>query len=220
MQSNNESGLCVSASSSLTISSDIKSLFISAESTTILSGDISIAGDIKNNGTLNANSGSLTINGGSDQVIHGTGNTSFNNLVLNKTSGDLIMNTPLTVVGNLNLTSGIIQNGNNIIQNFDEFTLHCYSDCTWISYTHPLNWNGNNYANYRGTYLLNSNHTECSFTTTHFNFNDGNGWVDNGPTTTINLFSMELSHSSYSGSLISSTDTTLNSFDFSFVRVE
>ena len=115
VQSNNESGLCVSASSSLTISSDIKSLFISAESTTILSGDISIAGDIKNNGTLNANSGSLTINGGSDQVIHGTGNTSFNNLVLNKTSGDLIMNTPLTVVGNLNLTSGIIQNGNNIL---------------------------------------------------------------------------------------------------------
>ena len=46
-----------------------------------------------------------------------------------------------------------IPNGNNIIQNFDEFTVHCYSDCTWISYTHPLNWNGNNYANYRGTYL-------------------------------------------------------------------
>ena len=113
-----------------------------------------------------------------------------------------------------------IQNGNNIIQNFDEFTVHCYSDCTWISYTHPLNWNGNNYANYRGTYLLNSDHTECSFATTHFNFNDGNGWVDNGPPIRIALYSMVITHSSYSGSLISSTDTTLNSFDFSFVRVE
>ena len=113
-----------------------------------------------------------------------------------------------------------IQNGNNIIQNFDEFTVHCYSDCTWISYTHPLNWNGNNYANYRGTYLLNSNHTECSFTTTHFNFNDGNGWVDNGPPIRTALYSMVITYSSYSGSLISSTDTALNSLDFSYIRVE
>ena len=113
-----------------------------------------------------------------------------------------------------------IQNGNNIIQNFDEFTVHCYSDCTWISYTHPLNWNGNNYANYRGTYLLNSNHTECSFTTTHFNFNNGNGWVDNGPPIRTALYSMVITHSSYSGSLISSTDTALNSLDFSYIRVE
>ena len=77
-----------------------------------------------------------------------------------------------------------------------------------------------NYANYRGTYLLNSNHTECSFTTTHFNFNDGNGWVDNGPPIRTALYSMVITHSSYSGSLISSTDTTLNSLDFSYIRVD
>ena len=113
-----------------------------------------------------------------------------------------------------------IPNGNNIIQNYDEFTLHCNSDSTWNSHTLPLNWNGNNYANYRGTYFINNNHTECTFTTTHFNLNNGNGWLDYGAATPINHFSMELTHSSYSGSLISSTDTTLNSFDFSFVRGE
>ena len=47
VQSNNESGLCVSESSNLTISSNIESLFISNESTTQLSGDINITGDIK-----------------------------------------------------------------------------------------------------------------------------------------------------------------------------
>ena len=112
-----------------------------------------------------------------------------------------------------------IPNGNNIIQNYDGFTLHCYSDSTWNSHTLP-NWNGNNYADYRGTYFINNNHTECTFTTTHFNLNNGNGWLDYGPATPINHFSMELTHSSYSGNLISSTDTTLNSFDFTFVRVE
>ena len=113
-----------------------------------------------------------------------------------------------------------IPNGNNIIQDFDEFTVHCYSDSTWISYTLPLNWNANNYANYKGTYFINNNHTECTFTTTHFNFNDGNGWVDNGPPIRTALYSMELTHSSYFGSLISSTDTTINSLEFSYIRIE
>jgi len=31
---------------------------------------------------------------------------------------------------------------------------------------------------------------------------------------------MVITHSSYSGSLISSTDTTLNSLDFSYIRVD
>ena len=124
-----------------------------------------------------------------------------------------------TIVGSWEGVSWI-PNGNNIIQNFDEFSLHCYSDCTWISYTHSLNWNANNYANYKGTYFINNNHTECTITTTHFNFNDGNGWLDNGPPITTALYSMELTHSSYSGSLINSTDTALNTLDFSYIRIE
>ena len=105
----NESGLCVSEFSNLTISSNIESLFISNESTTQLSGDINITGDINNNGTLNAISGSLSMNGGNDQFLTGTGTTTLNNFTINKTSGDFIMNTPLTVTNNLSLTSGIIQ---------------------------------------------------------------------------------------------------------------
>ena len=78
-------------------------------------------------------------------------------------------------------------NSNNIIQNYDGFTLHCYSDSTWNSHTLP-NWNGNNYADYRGTYFINNNHTECTFTTTHFNLNNGNGWLDYGPTASNKSF--------------------------------
>ena len=115
VQSNNESGLCVSESSNLTISSNIESLFISNESTTHLSGDINITGDINNNGTLNAISGSLSMNGGNDQFLTGTGTTTLNNFTINKTSGDFIMNTPLTVTNNLSLTSGIIQNSNDVL---------------------------------------------------------------------------------------------------------
>ncbi|MDG1736104.1 MAG: GEVED domain-containing protein [Crocinitomicaceae bacterium] len=115
VQSNNESGLCVSASSSLTISSNIESLFISDESNTNLEGNITISGNIENNGLLNASSGSLTINGVGNQELNGTGSTSLNNLILNKTSGNFVMNAPLTVAGNLNLTSGIIQNSDNIL---------------------------------------------------------------------------------------------------------
>jgi hypothetical protein len=113
-----------------------------------------------------------------------------------------------------------IQNGNNITQNYEEFIFHCYSDSTWVCYTLPLNWNGNNYANYRGTYFLNNNHTECTYSTTHLNFNDGNGWVDSGPGIRTATYSMAVTHSTLSGSLISSTDTTLNSLDFNYVRVE
>ena len=68
--------------------------------------------------------------------------------------------------------------------------------------------------------FINNEHTECTFTTTHFNFNDGNGWVDNGPPIRTALYSMELTHSSFTGSLISSTDTALNTLDFSYIRIE
>ena len=115
VQSNNESGLCVSASSNLTISSNIESLFISSESTTNISGDIDISGDIFNNGTLNSSTGSLTINGANDQELNGTGSTALNSVVLNKTSGNFIMNAPMSVIDNLNLVSGNIQNGSNIL---------------------------------------------------------------------------------------------------------
>ena len=98
----------------LTISSNIESLFISNESTTQLSGDINITGDINSNGTLNAISGSLSMNGGNDQLLTGTGTTTLNNFTINKTSGD-IMNTPLTVTNNLSLISGIIQNSNDVL---------------------------------------------------------------------------------------------------------
>ena len=55
------------------------------------------------------------MNGGNDQFLTGTGTTTLNNFTINKTSGDFIMNTPLTVTNNLSLTSGIIQNSNDVL---------------------------------------------------------------------------------------------------------
>ena len=112
-----------------------------------------------------------------------------------------------------------IPNGTNIAQDYNEFTVHYDSDSTWSSYTLPISWNGNNYANYRGTYYLNNDHTECIFSTTHFDLNDGNGWVDNGQPIRSVTYSMVITHLTNTGSFISSTDSTLNSLDFSFVRI-
>ena len=55
------------------------------------------------------------MNGGNDQFLTGTGTTTLNNFTINKTSGDFIMNTPLTVTNNLSLISGIIQNSNDVL---------------------------------------------------------------------------------------------------------
>lgn len=113
--SNNESGLCVSPSSNLTISSDVASLFISEESSINLNGDISISGDIVNNGSLISTAGTLSINGVSNQQLSGSGTNSLYNIVLDKNTGDFILNAPLGIINNLNLNSGNIRNSDNIL---------------------------------------------------------------------------------------------------------
>ena len=116
VQSNNASGHCVSETSALTITRDIGSLSLKDQfATAELFGDLNITGPILNNGILNASSGTITFNGTNQQEINGSGTTSFNNVVLNKTSGDLILNAPITIVNNLNFTSGNIVNGANVL---------------------------------------------------------------------------------------------------------
>ena len=116
VQSNNESGLCVSETSFLSIDTDIESLNLTdGLATTQITGDISITGHISNNGLLNAVTGTISFNGSNDQSINGTGTTSLYNVVLNKTSGNLILNSPITIINDLNLTSGNILNGSDIL---------------------------------------------------------------------------------------------------------
>ncbi len=116
VQSNQESGHCVSETSVLTITQNIGSLCLKDEfATAELFGNLDITGSVLNNGTINASSGTITLNGNNQQEINGSGTTSFNNVVLNKTQGDLILNTPITIVNNINFTSGNIVNGANIL---------------------------------------------------------------------------------------------------------
>ena len=116
VQSNQESGHCVSETSVLTITQNIGSLCLKDEfATAELFGNLDITGSVLNNGTINATSGTITFNGNNQQEINGSGTTSFNNVVLNKTQGDLILNTPITIVNNINFTSGNIVNGANIL---------------------------------------------------------------------------------------------------------
>ena len=49
------------------------------------------------------------MNGGNDQFLTGTGTTTLNNFTINKTPGDFIMNTPLTVTNNLSLISELFK---------------------------------------------------------------------------------------------------------------
>lgn len=68
--------------------------------------NMTIAKNITNNGTFNAGTSTITLNGTTDQTI--SGSTTFNNLVVNKTSGNAVLGgTANTTVNNvLTLTSG------------------------------------------------------------------------------------------------------------------
>ena len=108
-------------------------------------------------------------------------------------------------------------NGNDYAQEVSEFTTHFYSDGTVVTYTLSLFWNSNNYANYRANWSLNESHTELSMFLTHYNYNNGFGWIE---TTDTNIFNVQITDSTYSGTLISSTDTNRISLDYSYIRIE
>lgn len=79
------------------------------------SGTVTLNGDIVNAGVINGASGTFEFTTTGNQTISGGGVTSFNNLVLNKTSGDLILNSASTVTGTLTMSNGNIVNGSNIL---------------------------------------------------------------------------------------------------------
>ncbi len=77
--------------------------------TTNASGTLNVAGNIDNGGTM-TNSGTTIFNGtGARQTF--TGITTFNNVTLNNLNG-LLLPAPITINGNLNLTSGIFNTNN------------------------------------------------------------------------------------------------------------
>lgn len=76
---------------------------------------VSLKGDWKNNGaTFNPRAGTVTFDGSSDQAI--TGTETFNNLTFSNATGNLILNTNVTVRGALGMAGGNIIAGPNIMR--------------------------------------------------------------------------------------------------------
>lgn len=90
------------------VGAECKNMFIPTGTSisTIGSNNLDVYGDWTNNGTFNANSGSLTFRGAIAQNINGSSANNFNSLILN-TSG-LTLNSPVQLTGALTLTNGII----------------------------------------------------------------------------------------------------------------
>ncbi len=102
------SGTCVvnypSISSSIVYAKDVV-----IETGAVLSmgsgGVLNIAGNLTNNGTFTASSGSVIFNGAVAQTISGNAPT-FNNLTINNTSGGVTLGVSTTVLGTLTLSLG------------------------------------------------------------------------------------------------------------------
>jgi len=75
--------------------------------------DVTIKGDLINNGTYTPGTNTTTFNGGVQNII-GSSSTSFNHLVVNPVTS-LSLSNAITVSGNLTLSSGTLICGNNAV---------------------------------------------------------------------------------------------------------
>ncbi len=119
--SNTVAGSCVSSSNAASVSSTGNSndLYIGTGATVNLNtGNLTIQGDLVNNGSINPGTGTVTFNGTGTQTISGTGLVSnLNNMVVNKASGTVTLAQPVKVAGTLTMTQGdIITDGTNILE--------------------------------------------------------------------------------------------------------
>jgi len=86
------------------------SITINSGATVILSGSntLTVSGNFTNNGTFTPNSGTVTFNGTGTQSIGGSAVSTFNNLTVNKPSGEIFLTSDESVNGALTLTTGIV----------------------------------------------------------------------------------------------------------------
>ena len=113
---NSSAGLCVSASNTPIASSfSISDLTLASGATLNLESLTSISGNLTNDGTINASiNNTLEFVGTSAQIFSGN-STELNNMVMNKSTGNLIVSTPLIVSGTLTMTKGNIENTQPIV---------------------------------------------------------------------------------------------------------
>ena len=109
-------------SGSLTHDGGSRTLTVGAGGVTVSSGasftspdsNLTVNGNLTNNGTLTASAGAVTFSGSSAQTIGGTGTFTFNNLTINNIAG-VNLNKDIIVNGALALTSGDLNTGANIL---------------------------------------------------------------------------------------------------------
>ncbi|ANE50763.1 hypothetical protein SY85_09885 [Flavisolibacter tropicus] len=71
--------------------------------------NLTVGGNLTNNGTLNLRSNTVTLNGNGVQTIDGSSAQTFNSLTVNNaTGGSVQLNKPVTVNNTLTLTNGIV----------------------------------------------------------------------------------------------------------------
>ena len=117
--SNSTGGMCVSTNNNATPASNenVQDLRILDGATLNLNnGLLNVKGDITNDGNIDAGSATLKLNGNGDQTIGGTAlNTTIYNLTVNKSSGDVILDQDVIVKNTFKMTSGDINNPNNLL---------------------------------------------------------------------------------------------------------
>ncbi|MDG2153842.1 MAG: T9SS type A sorting domain-containing protein, partial [Crocinitomicaceae bacterium] len=106
--------VCVSNSLNNTASS-IGDLNIQGGTFDLGSSNTSITGNITNNGTLQGGSGTVTLSGAADQTISGDNSLNFNNLTINKSSGNVVVSTQTDIRNTLTMTKGNIVNSQPVV---------------------------------------------------------------------------------------------------------
>ena len=79
------------------------------------SSSTTVTGNITNDGTITGGSGTVTMAAAGDQTISGTGAVNFNNLRVNKASGNLILSSATNVASTLTMTKGNIVNSQPLV---------------------------------------------------------------------------------------------------------
>ncbi len=119
-----------------TVSSDasIRNLTIeNGASITHSGGVFSVYGDLINDGTLTTNA-TIRFTGAVAQEISGGGAVSFSTVEIDKSAGELTLNTPVTVSGNLTLTNGIVNSdATNIVTVDNGATASAGSETSFVN---------------------------------------------------------------------------------------
>ncbi len=79
------------------------------------SGFLYLRGNWTNNATFTADGGTVVFNGTGEQTITNESGETFNNLTVNKSSGNLVLDDNVAVEDTLNLTSGNVLTGTNTL---------------------------------------------------------------------------------------------------------